>query len=181
MEWLVIKNFTHLNASPWGINPHYLGLFTFGMLAASVSYSEHKRLNQLNPTVLFAVAVLLVAAAYQIDVYKWGLWMVADIAVGIACCILLFLLTAKKILLLNQLLSWKPLAATGVFAYSIYLVHAPLLEVFSRYVLLPLKLSDTAYVTSYIMLGAPVVVACSYLFFLGAEKPFMTKKTLKAA
>jgi peptidoglycan/LPS O-acetylase OafA/YrhL len=175
--WAVLKYFTPFNASPWGINPHYLGLFALGMLAASVAFSKNRSFGIMSkPALLVTIATgLLGLACYTYD-YKWGLWIAADLAVGVGCACLLIGVSSGKLHGLNKALSWKPLAFTGTFAYSIYLVHAPLLEVFSRYILNSFQLSNTLYVTFLIIVGVPLTVAMSYLFFLVAEKPFISRK-----
>jgi peptidoglycan/LPS O-acetylase OafA/YrhL len=175
--WGVLTHFPTFNLSPWGINPHYLGLFTIGMLSAHLAYSTRPLAIKIKESnLLMLVPVILAILAFKMDASEWGLWMAADIAVGLACACLLIGLTAGKFTSIHKLLSWKPIAFTGVFAYSIYLIHAPLLEVFSRYFVDVLHLSTTAAVTSFIFVGAPLVIGCSYLFYRIAEKPFIRKK-----
>jgi len=92
----------------------------------------------------------------------------------------LFVLTATNTKSRSfRLLSWKPLAFIGTFAYSIYLIHAPLLEVFFRYVINPMHLSPVVGMLIVYFILLPVVVGISYLFFLVAEKPFIKKIVLK--
>ena len=65
--------------------------------------------------------------------------------------------------------------AVGTFGYSLYLVHAPLLQVVSQYVLGPLHLPAF---TGFVLLataGPGVIVLFAYVFFQVCERPFMTR------
>ncbi len=79
-------------------------------------------------------------------------------------------------------LSWKPLTFLGTFAYSIYLIHAPILGVFHILVfggyfhspLSVLPLYERFAVT--VLIGVPLILACAYLFFLTCERPFLNTR-----
>ncbi len=74
---------------------------------------------------------------------------------------------------LSAALGCRPLAFLGTFAYSIYLVHAPVLQVAWQY-LVPADAGDAFQFV--VLLGPGVVVAlgCSYAFFWIAERPFLS-------
>jgi peptidoglycan/LPS O-acetylase OafA/YrhL len=61
----------------------------------------------------------------------------------------------------------------GTFSYSVYLVHAPLLQILWQYVARPLGLGDNACFAFLMTAGFVVVLAMAYLFFRMFELPFM--------
>jgi peptidoglycan/LPS O-acetylase OafA/YrhL len=97
---------------------------------------------------------------------------VLDVVVGVAslCAILA---CAQGDGLLRRALSWRPLVLVGGFSYSLYLVHAPLLQVVWQYALHPLGLGASPTFVLLAVVGVPVVVGASYLFFLAFESPFL--------
>lgn len=71
-----------------------------------------------------------------------------------------------------RILSAPWLVAIGIFSYSIYLVHAPLLHLFWS-ALRPFKLSDDLNFVILTTLVLPVIIGLSYIFHLWFERPFM--------
>jgi peptidoglycan/LPS O-acetylase OafA/YrhL len=151
----------HSSLNVYGMAPHYIALFTFGMLATQLVYAslEWWKLG------LIAAFIVLVALVYPI--------MRADLLVGVVSASLLVLAATRQVTVLHQLLSWQPLVFIGSFAYSIYLIHAPLLQIFSAYILLPYAYSPSQSIMFFLLVGTPVVVGLSYIFYLLAERPFM--------
>jgi peptidoglycan/LPS O-acetylase OafA/YrhL len=98
------------------------------------------------------------------------------VAVGLYIAWFLVMLAKGKLALIHRLLSWQPLVFTGTFAYSIYLMHAPLLQLIWQYVLPPLHLGLVPAVYFLILAGTSLIIGISYLFFLVAEQPFIRKR-----
>jgi peptidoglycan/LPS O-acetylase OafA/YrhL len=73
-------------------------------------------------------------------------------------------------------LSLAPLVFAGTFAYSIYLIHAPILTFLFEYLLVPLKASTLQTFLLLSLAGFPTVMLASYIFFRFFEYPFLTKK-----
>jgi len=88
----------------------------------------------------------------------------------------LLVAASRPHVLLHRLLSWRPLVFLGTFAYSVYLIHAPLLQVIWQYLLHPLHLGDVETFLLLILLGIPAILGVSYLFFLICERPFLVKR-----
>ena len=77
---------------------------------------------------------------------------------------------------LNRILSWRPLVFVGTFAYSIYLIHAPLIQVLWQYVFVPLQSRPVPMFLALCFVGTPLIVGVSYLFFLACERPFLNRR-----
>ena len=75
-----------------------------------------------------------------------------------------------------RLLAWWPLAGIGLFSYSLYLIHEPLLQVVWQYVVHPLHLGRGMTFAVLVLISTPVIIGLSYAFFLAFEKPFLPKK-----
>jgi peptidoglycan/LPS O-acetylase OafA/YrhL len=176
---------TNLNMTPWGINPQYLGLFTLGMLAAQVAFSREHPMVVLRSNIgwktffiLTGINMLLIGFGHVL--MQKGLignyTGLMDVAVGLYIAWFLVMLAKGKLALIHRLLSWQPLVFTGTFAYSIYLMHAPLLQLIWQYVLPPLHLGLVPAVYFLILAGTSLIIGISYLFFLVAEQPFIRKR-----
>ncbi|GAB3586059.1 acyltransferase family protein [Hymenobacter daeguensis] len=187
-----VARYFGLNLGITGINPHYLLLFILGIIAAKASYltadAVDKRHSLMGWYVVFGILALLTAVAdwrtewesYEIDVLGTN-YVLLDVLVGLSSACLLVIVARGGFSYLRKLLSWQPLSLTGTFAYSIYLIHAPLLEAIYVYLLTPLYISPFAGILFMDVVGVVFIIAISYLFYLLAEKPFMTKKKTVAA
>jgi peptidoglycan/LPS O-acetylase OafA/YrhL len=159
--------------------PHYVGLFALGMLAADLVQSSNPswvRLRQRIPWGPIAIVCVFVTAAVS---YDWG-WRLTDkrfhlidLPVGIAAMSVLVLTSSSAAGVAKRILSLKPLTFIGTFSYSVYLIHAPLLQVVWQYVLAPSGLSRPLVFAGLMGPGALAILAVSYAFFRVFEEPFM--------
>ena len=67
---------------------------------------------------------------------------------------------------------WKTLQRIGVFSYSLYLVHFPLIEL-AIFLLRPASWSPGGQVAFWLCACPLALVLLAYLFYLVAEKPFL--------
>ena len=70
------------------------------------------------------------------------------------------------------MLGWGPLAWLGTFAYSTYLIHAPLLQIVTQYFISRLPLDRVSQLLATLTM-APATIAMCFVFFLFCERPFM--------
>jgi peptidoglycan/LPS O-acetylase OafA/YrhL len=173
---------TPLNTSDSGISVHYIGLFSFGMLAAGIAYAHEGNLAGLReklPWFIFAPVLFGAALALNKGYFHhyYGPWQIQDLLVGLGTLSLLVALTPREhsdvFGWLRAVLGCKPLAWVGMFSYSLYLVHPPVIEVLWKYLLAPLNLSPAKSLVAFSTVGLLATVAIAYGFFLICEKPFM--------
>jgi len=153
----------------------FLGLFTLGMLAAALTQPA-ARVPARFPWALLGLASAAATAALTLH---WG-WKEArdhfvalDGLVGLVALSLL-VLSSREESAARRFFSWKPFAVIGAFSYSLYLVHAPLLQLFWQYLLRPAGLAFEARFAAIVLVGMPAIVGAAYLFHRAFEKPFMS-------
>jgi peptidoglycan/LPS O-acetylase OafA/YrhL len=142
----------------------YLEIFAVGMAAAALAI--HGR--QLLPKWVLGLIVLVGLAIVRLGTSNG---LVHDLATAAAFFAVLQLALNPAGIVASALNSpW--LVHLGVFSYSIYLVHAPLLHL-SWFTLRRLDFSDDLNFVLLVVIFLPVIVAASYYFHCVFERPFM--------
>ncbi|HEY9002487.1 MAG TPA: acyltransferase [Mucilaginibacter sp.] len=193
---LVSKTYyPNINLFRSGISP-FIILFTLGMLAADLAFSGNNlavcfrtvfgRLNTLTIVLIFIAAGIIYKVipaerdygSTSTNTYNLIVIQSKDVLFGIISAAFLVLcaisdtLTIRKNSMLN-FLYWEPLVLIGTFSYSLYLIHPFLLQLMTQYMLAGMHLSILGKTSFLIIIGTPLVVFISYLFFLVFEKPFL--------
>jgi peptidoglycan/LPS O-acetylase OafA/YrhL len=141
----------------------YLEIFAAGMFAATLTIQRRRLL----PAWLLA---LIAIGGLGLVRLGSGNGLMHDLATCAAAFSVLLLATDAKGAVL-RFLSATWLVRIGIFSYSLYLVHAPLIHLF-WFALRPLQLSpDLTFLL--LVLCAPLVVALAYGFHRAFERPFM--------
>jgi len=183
-----------------GVSPHFLGLFALGMAAADLNFTRKSRSAHWRDTLPWGwLAALLTVCLVGISL-KHLTWPLAvplkDVLVGGAtACLLVYCTrwltrhhetastqsveTQREAPLVLRLCESRPAVQLGVFSYSLYLIHAPVLAV-CQYSLRPLNLSPTLGLVVMLGVGVPLALGLSYLFHLVFEKPFLSHALVKA-
>jgi peptidoglycan/LPS O-acetylase OafA/YrhL len=165
------------------LTSEYVGLFALGILAADVAFSptawaEQSRRRRWGMwTVILSVIVQLLTFVPVWHGRPFPLKL-ADYIVG-AWAFALLVWATDRTSLLHRCLTLRWLAFIGTFAYSIYLIHAPLLAVLWQYVLEPIHLPPRTAYLALNFLGIPAIVLASYIFFLLFEQPFIRRRNPK--
>lgn len=172
-----------------GVTP-YIILFTLGMIASDFAFSTNKLQVKArgvfeNSTVikhLSLTGILLFLCIGFIALVKAGHFSnylynnCKQIVSGVVFAYLLFLcaIPGNKFVWVNKFLHFKPFVFIGTFSFSLYLIHAPLIQVLSQYVFEPMGFSKFTITLLLLFVGLPVIIGVSYIFFLCFEKPFLT-------
>jgi peptidoglycan/LPS O-acetylase OafA/YrhL len=159
--------------------PHFIGMFALGMLAAYLARSLEPRYARWRERIswpLIAGAGLAVAA--MLTVY-WGVevsegrFHYLDLPIGIMACALLVDSSQRQPSAVTRAFSFRPLVFIGAFSYSLYLVHAPVLQLLWLYVLKPLELDLSVMFALLMTAGLAIVLGVAYLFYRAFEAPFL--------
>jgi peptidoglycan/LPS O-acetylase OafA/YrhL len=159
--------------------PQFLALFVFGMIAAEVIQRSARRSLLLAGAGLGAVTVIgYLQWAGSAEAITHLFWL--DLAVGGCTALLLAALALPERSRMRDVLGGRVLRGTGRFSYSIYLMHAPLLAVVWRFVVVPMDLRPTAAFVVFACVGAPIAVGGSWLFSRVFEEPFVRHRGFAA-
>jgi peptidoglycan/LPS O-acetylase OafA/YrhL len=164
------------------VTPQFLALFALGVLAVQLDRSERSR-NLRAPLTAAGVAALLafvLIAATQGSEWVVGrfFWMDLLFGSGVACVLaLMHLGGAGRV---KEVLTSRACLWLGLFSYSIYLVHAPIVGILDKYVVGPLNLPPLAGFGLFLAFGLPVILALCYGFHLLFEAPFLRYRGWRA-
>ncbi|WP_460202842.1 acyltransferase family protein [Scytonema sp. NUACC21] len=163
------------SACPW-----FLGIFALGMLAADVGFSQNSKLNHLKKSIPWGIlAVLFTVTAFVTEWRRLSLefWIGQSFLGAAAACLFIcftqLVVDEKKPPLLLRLFDRPWAIALGAFSYSLYLTHGPVLMLV-RQLLLSWQMSPTMFAVTYYLLGTVLSLLFGYLFYLVAERPFMS-------
>lgn len=153
--------------------PIYLVLFAAGAAAAWLVRRAQGARTGLAIAIVLSVSVVtfmvLAGGERTTGAYFW-----VDLLVGTATAALFVALAQGRMLWLARLLSTRPLASVGAFAFSLYLIHAPVLAILTSYVINPAAMDSITSLALLLLLGCPISVGAAFLFFLVFERPFLT-------
>jgi peptidoglycan/LPS O-acetylase OafA/YrhL len=171
-----------------GFTLQYVGLFALGMLGAKLAQlgAESSREKLVRGAGLLALIALTIGV---LGLSRFGVQLmggtvgpvIIDYFVGIWAMTLLVYLALTPRGWLRRALSLPPLVFVGTFAYSIYLIHAPLLQILWQYGLDPLGFSPLTTYVLFKVSGISLAIAVGYVFYRLAERPFIQIKQGQAA
>jgi peptidoglycan/LPS O-acetylase OafA/YrhL len=160
-------------------NPHFLGMFALGMLAAYITTSRHDGYLRLRHGFPWGLTLVFTTTLVCALVGIWGVrtaterFYLLDAPVAVMTASLLVLSSRAEGSAFSDVFAWKPIAVIGTFSYSLYLLHAPLLQILWQYVLRPANVGDLAMFVFLMTVGLAVVLVVAYLFYRLFEEPFM--------
>jgi peptidoglycan/LPS O-acetylase OafA/YrhL len=148
----------------------YLEIFCMGMFAASLTIQGRR----IAPKWLLASVAVLGMVAVRLGS---GNGLAHDLeTTAAAFCVLL--LAADPHGVVSRVLSRPRLVQMGIFSYSIYLVHAPLIHL-SWLALTPLHLSPEVTFVVLVAVALPAIIFVSYGFHCLFERPFMRTQQIR--
>ena len=144
--------------------------FALGMFAAAMVSRWHtEQKSPLRWTDGLLLAILVPAAI--LDGRHGHFQTLTDAMWGLVFAALL-LASSRPGALVHRMLSNRALVSLGIFSYSVYLIHLPLVLLLGDYG--SRHFSNTGQVLFALLFVAPLMVALGYVFFLLFEKPFLT-------
>lgn len=158
--------------------PQYFGLFAIGMCAASAYTTQTPRWLRLRDRYVWEPITLACFAILALTINIWPIYLL-DLLVATGTVGLLF--AASRPGPRNPVraaLDWRPLVWVGGFSYSVYLIHAPLIQLLWQYGLRPLGFGLGALPTylALLVMGLPLIVAASWGFWYVGERPFLNSR-----
>jgi peptidoglycan/LPS O-acetylase OafA/YrhL len=165
-----------------GFTPQFLALFTLGTLAVWLGAGD--RASRLRRP-LAAVATVALGSFLLLAATQGSEWMVArffwmDLLFGVGVASVLALIHAGGFVPVRRILASRMALWLGLFSYSLYLVHAPIVGALEKYAFGPMDLPPLAKFGVALALGLPVILALAYGFHLLFEAPFLRRRDLGA-
>jgi peptidoglycan/LPS O-acetylase OafA/YrhL len=164
------------------LTPQFLALFALGVLAAHLGRGERAARARLPAAAIAATAfaavvglALVVGSARMVASYFW-----VDLLFGLATAALLCALCAGGVAWIRRPLQSRAGLRLGLFSYSIYLMHAPVLGVLDLYAVRRLGLPPVAHFAALLALALPAVLAVCWGFHLLFEAPFLRYRDMRA-
>jgi peptidoglycan/LPS O-acetylase OafA/YrhL len=155
--------------------PWLCGLFGMGVVAAGFT-TRIEKFARVPWSVLAlaatAVAVLLIRPFVDAVTQDGAMWP-ADLALGAAVALFFVAASRNDRIVPARLLALRPVVLLGSFSYSLYLIHAPLVDLVAA-CLGRVHAGATATVVAYAVF-IPAVIALAYGFYRIFERPFMSK------
>ncbi len=153
---------------------HFLLFFGMGMISAEVAFGRERPWLTLGGMGLAIAAAVLLPHASQPQ---------QEILAALGCASLLAYLYQSRSSPVRRALQWKPLAWTGTFSYSIYLLHGPFLFIAWYWVRNRRQSFGVRFDWAYVMVmvaASVLALAGSYGFHVAFERPFMGGKRQQA-
>jgi peptidoglycan/LPS O-acetylase OafA/YrhL len=164
------------------LTPQFLALFALGVLAVKLGGTgENAKLSRWLGGLALAALLAVVASA----ILHGSEWMVAhffyvDLVFGLFVVCALYLLFTGGAVAARRPLTSRKMLRLGLFSYSIYLMHAPILGVLNKYLIGPLGIPALAKFGLLLVVGLPLVLVLCYGFHLLFEAPFLRHRGVRA-
>lgn len=164
------------------VTPQFLALFAAGVLAAHVGHGElepqiRRRLSAAGAAMVGAIALAAVTegSVWMVNRYFW-----VDLLFGIAVACLLAVMYGGGAARTRQLLASRTALRLGLFSYSIYLLHGPLVGIADLEIVRPMHLPPLVAFALLLFVAVPMILALCYAFHLVFEAPFLHRRDLGA-
>ena len=164
------------------VTPQFVALFVMGIAAARVvregeSPSSHRWLVSGASILggLFVVICFTRDLSWVEERYFW-----VDLVAGGATACLLACLVPNPRNRLRRFFASRPMRSTGLYSYSIYCVHLPILWLVWYFAVTRLAETVPSRFALLTLIGVPAVLIGSYWFSRVFERPFLTHRSFRA-
>lgn len=164
--------------------PGFLALFCMGAVSAQIAFGTSEPMKNLRRWRYWGPGCLLSFVAFLAMLFLTRFnqnhfnQFVRDLFPGMFFA--LFMLTASQEgSRVGKWLSAEWLKTIGTFAYSIYLVHTPVIVAVFMFIVRPMALTEIKALGLMTAICLPAVLCVAYAFFYLFERPFLTPKAKK--
>jgi peptidoglycan/LPS O-acetylase OafA/YrhL len=150
--------------------PQFFALFTFGMLGVVLCRYRRMHLGWVGSILILIFLIIsgILGPAPIVGAYFW-----VDLGIGLATACLFVALATHPMHWLKRFLELRALRFVGVFAYSVYLVHTPVLAFILTHLVQPAGWQGWSAFLAMLLFGFPIAIVAGYVFYLLFERPFL--------
>jgi peptidoglycan/LPS O-acetylase OafA/YrhL len=162
----------------WSV-PWLIVLFTFGMIAADLCARRELPKLPWNALALAFGAVTFVGLLFYRDAVHNDWWAAGlDMLVGVTIALFFVAAHRDERIVPARLLAARPIVFLGTFSYSLYLIHAPIVDVVGAL----LYRSHAGAALSALVWAAVIggVLVAAYLFYRVFERPYLSASFRRA-
>jgi peptidoglycan/LPS O-acetylase OafA/YrhL len=178
---LIARELTQLGSPLNKINhltPQFLALFAMGVLAVHLG-ADGRAAKLRRP--LTAAGLIAVGAFVAVAVIEGSVWVVdryfwIDLLFGTGIACMLAVMHGGGAARARHVLASPEALRLGLFSYSIYLLHGPLVGLIDVRVLAPFHLAPLVKFGWLLVIGIPVILVVCYGFHLMFEAPFLHRR-----
>jgi peptidoglycan/LPS O-acetylase OafA/YrhL len=162
------------------LSPQFLALFALG---AGACWAARHPLTGAARRALGAVAggafvAVVVLALVQGSPWMAGHFFWVDLLFGVAVAAGLLLASTTTGAWRERTLGSAPAVALGAFSYSLYLMHAPVLDLVHKYVIAPSGTTGVGAFALELAVALPAILVACYAFHRVFERPFLERRDL---
>ncbi len=164
------------------LSPQFLALFALGLLAVhvgqasnTIKWRRHIGFLGVGAVAVFAILAVVEGSVWIVSEYFW-----IDLLVGAGVACLMAAMFAGGFPRFRRLFSARVCVELGLFSYSIYLLHGPLVGLLRQDVFGPMHLSPLLTFAFLLVVGVPAILAVCYGFHLMFEAPFLRCRGVEA-
>jgi len=164
------------------LHPWYLGLFALGMASAILVFSVDERIvkfrERINWNKIVYPFIFLMIVCILLTYFKNIQPIISETFIGFVICLIIIKYTLKEIngekrTRMLKFLNTKFAVDLGVFSYSIYLIHSPLLGLFNL-LTLNFAVSINIRLLCMLLVFVPISICISYIFHYYIERRYMS-------
>ncbi|RUT01542.1 hypothetical protein DSM106972_066390 [Dulcicalothrix desertica PCC 7102] len=177
LPFYILNDFS-MASSSW-----FIGLFTLGMAAAEIGFSQKPKLISLRNSLPWGnLAIILTPIAFVTEWKKLGLpiWIGQSFFGIVSACLFIyctrFVIEGKKLPHVLSILEHPWAVALGAFSYSLYLTHGLVITI-TRYLLFGLNITPFMFAAASYLIGILASLVFAYWFYLIFEKPFISSSS----
>ena len=178
---LTARELTQLGSPLSKINhltPQFLALFAMGVLAVHLG-GDGRAMKLRRP--LATAGLIAVGAFVALAVIEGSVWVVdryfwIDLLFGTGIACMMAVMHSGGAARARHILASPVALRLGLFSYSIYLLHGPLVGLIDVRVLAPFHLAPLVKFGLLLVIGIPVILVVCYGFHLMFEAPFLHRR-----
>jgi peptidoglycan/LPS O-acetylase OafA/YrhL len=164
------------------LTAQFLALFALGVLAVQLGQGDRgiKLRRPLTVAGLIAIGLFVCAAVVKGSVWVVGRYFWIDLIFGAGIACLMAVMLGGGLPRARGVLASRVGVSLGLFSYSIYLVHGPVLAIFQEEVISPMHLPSLVTFGALLLVGIPLILVVCYGFHLVFEAPFLSARDASA-